>query len=224
MHDVARAIPARCSRGSSPELHHALATSSTSLRPNLRQGAACLHRHRRFAVGARHRRGPSNLSRRIRAGQRGSYGPAAAVAPKRSKRFRRFCASPTVQGALVAILARQESRLRRLRAVHARHADARLESHEAHHRSRREARLLPRRAGVGFFDLFDYLQQHKIKLWMSIPANGWGSVIGNALDRGLSYTPYGEHSSAMCGMEVVFPNGDSCVPASARCRAAPRGN
>jgi 4-cresol dehydrogenase (hydroxylating) len=62
--------------------------------------------------------------------------------------------------------------------------------------------------GVGFFDLFDHLQSNGIKLWMSIPANGWGSVIGNALDRGLSYTPYGEHSKRVCGMEVVLPNGD----------------
>jgi len=62
--------------------------------------------------------------------------------------------------------------------------------------------------GVGFFDLFDHLQRNNTKLWMSIPANGWGSVIGNALDRGLSYTPYGEHSSKVCGMEVVLPNGD----------------
>ena len=43
---------------------------------------------------------------------------------------------------------------------------------------------------------------------MSIPANAWGSVIGNALDRGLSYTPYGEHSTRICGMEVVLPDGD----------------
>jgi len=62
--------------------------------------------------------------------------------------------------------------------------------------------------GVGFFDLFDYLQQHDIKLWMSIPANAWGSVMGNALDRGLSYTPYGEHSTRICGMEVLLPDGD----------------
>jgi len=62
--------------------------------------------------------------------------------------------------------------------------------------------------GVGFFDLYEHLQKNSIKLWMSIPANGWGSVIGNALDRGLSYTPYGEHSKRVCGMEVVLPNGE----------------
>lgn len=62
--------------------------------------------------------------------------------------------------------------------------------------------------GVGFFDLYEHLQKNNIKLWMSIPANAWGSVIGNAMDRGLSYTPYGEHSKRVCGMEVVLPNGD----------------
>jgi 4-cresol dehydrogenase (hydroxylating) flavoprotein subunit len=62
--------------------------------------------------------------------------------------------------------------------------------------------------GVGFFDLYEHLQSNNIKLWMSIPANGWGSVIGNAMDRGLSYTPYGEHSKRVCGMEVVLPNGN----------------
>jgi 4-cresol dehydrogenase (hydroxylating) len=62
--------------------------------------------------------------------------------------------------------------------------------------------------GVGFFDLYEHLQQNDIKLWMSIPANGWGSIIGNAMDRGLSYTPYGEHSKRVCGMEVVLPNGE----------------
>ena len=39
--------------------------------------------------------------------------------------------------------------------------------------------------GVGFFDLYDYLQSNKIPLWLSTPGNSWGSVIGNALDRGV---------------------------------------
>ena len=62
--------------------------------------------------------------------------------------------------------------------------------------------------GVGFYDLYDYLQTHKIPLWLSVPGNSWGSVIGNALDRGLGYTPYGEHTRNICGMEVVLPDGD----------------
>jgi len=62
--------------------------------------------------------------------------------------------------------------------------------------------------GVGFYDLYDYLQAHNIPLWLSVPGNSWGSVIGNALDRGLGYTPYGENTSKLCGLEVVLPDGD----------------
>jgi 4-cresol dehydrogenase (hydroxylating) len=62
--------------------------------------------------------------------------------------------------------------------------------------------------GVGFFDLFQHLQDNRIKLWMSVPGNAWGSVIGNALERGLGYTPYGENTSKLCGLEVVLPGGD----------------
>jgi 4-cresol dehydrogenase (hydroxylating) len=62
--------------------------------------------------------------------------------------------------------------------------------------------------GVGFYDLYQHLQENKIPLWMSVPGNSWGSVIGNALDRGVGYTPYGQHTSKLCGMEVVLPDGD----------------
>ncbi|MCP5145837.1 MAG: FAD-binding oxidoreductase [Gammaproteobacteria bacterium] len=62
--------------------------------------------------------------------------------------------------------------------------------------------------GVTFFQLFDYLEANNIKLWLSPPAPGWGSVMGNALERGFGYTPYGDHSSMQCGMEVVLPDGE----------------
>lgn len=62
--------------------------------------------------------------------------------------------------------------------------------------------------GVGFFDLYDYIQAHKLPFWMSVPGNSWGSVAGNALDRGVGYTPYGDHSAQICGLEVVLPTGD----------------
>jgi 4-cresol dehydrogenase (hydroxylating) flavoprotein subunit len=62
--------------------------------------------------------------------------------------------------------------------------------------------------GVGFYDLYDYLQTRNIPLWLSVPGNSWGSVIGNALDRGLGYTPFGEHTRNLCGMEVVLPDGE----------------
>jgi 4-cresol dehydrogenase (hydroxylating) len=61
--------------------------------------------------------------------------------------------------------------------------------------------------GVGFYDLYDYLKANNIKLWLSTPGNSWGSVCGNALDRGVGYTPYGDNTSKICGMEVVLPDG-----------------
>ena len=62
--------------------------------------------------------------------------------------------------------------------------------------------------GVSFFDLYDEIQRRELSLWPSTPAVGWGSVIGNTLDRGFGYTPDGEHSQAQCGMEVVLPDGE----------------
>jgi 4-cresol dehydrogenase (hydroxylating) len=62
--------------------------------------------------------------------------------------------------------------------------------------------------GVGFYDLYDFLQSRKIKLWLSVPGNSWGSVVGNALDRGVGYTSYGEHTTKICGMEAVLADGD----------------
>ena len=60
--------------------------------------------------------------------------------------------------------------------------------------------------GVGFFDLWDHLRSHKIPLQMGIPGNGWGSVVGNALERGFS--GYGDHSNNICGLEVLTPTGE----------------
>ena len=45
-------------------------------------------------------------------------------------------------------------------------------------------------------------------LWISVPDLGWGSVIGNSLEYGVGYTPYGEHAATLCGLEVVLPNGE----------------
>ncbi|MBL8552483.1 MAG: FAD-binding oxidoreductase [Hyphomonadaceae bacterium] len=61
--------------------------------------------------------------------------------------------------------------------------------------------------GVGFYDLFDHLQRERIQLWMSAPGQTWGSVVGNALDRG-NGAPLGEHAERICGLEVVLPDGD----------------
>jgi 4-cresol dehydrogenase (hydroxylating) len=62
--------------------------------------------------------------------------------------------------------------------------------------------------GVSFFDLHDYIKERKLKLWISTPALGWGSIVGNATERGFGYTAMGEHSQVQCGMEVVLPSGE----------------
>ncbi|MCC3268759.1 FAD-binding oxidoreductase [Arthrobacter gengyunqii] len=62
--------------------------------------------------------------------------------------------------------------------------------------------------GVTFFDLFEHIKAKGLKLWMSVPALGWGSVLGNMLDRGYGMTPMGDHVKSLCGMEVVLPDGE----------------
>ena len=62
--------------------------------------------------------------------------------------------------------------------------------------------------GVRWFDLYDAIQAGGHKLWLSIADLGWGSVIGNTLDHGVTYLPYGQDMGAQCGMEVVLANGD----------------
>ena len=42
--------------------------------------------------------------------------------------------------------------------------------------------------GVSYFDLYRYIQERKLKVWVDVPDPGWGSPLGNALDRGGGYT------------------------------------
>jgi 4-cresol dehydrogenase (hydroxylating) flavoprotein subunit len=62
--------------------------------------------------------------------------------------------------------------------------------------------------GVRFFDIYEHLRAGGYKLWSSMPDLGWGSLVGNALEYGWGYTPYGDHASSQCGLEVVLANGD----------------
>ena len=41
--------------------------------------------------------------------------------------------------------------------------------------------------GVSYFDLYRYIQEKGLKLWVDVPDPGWGSPVGNALDRGGGY-------------------------------------
>jgi 4-cresol dehydrogenase (hydroxylating) len=64
--------------------------------------------------------------------------------------------------------------------------------------------------GVSYFDLYRYIQEKGLKLWIDVPDPGWGSPIGNSLDRGGGYlmAEYRNHFDAHCGMEVVLANGE----------------
>ena len=62
--------------------------------------------------------------------------------------------------------------------------------------------------GVSYFDLYRYIQDRKLKVWIDPADPGWGSPMGNAIDRGGGRTPMRDHFDAECGMEVVLPNGE----------------
>lgn len=62
--------------------------------------------------------------------------------------------------------------------------------------------------GVTFRQLYRYLQDNDIPLWMDVPSGSPdGSCLGNITERGAGYTPLGEKFLFSCGMEVVLPNG-----------------
>ncbi|KAF2457767.1 glycolate oxidase [Lineolata rhizophorae] len=62
--------------------------------------------------------------------------------------------------------------------------------------------------GVTFTELYKYCAKNKLKVWPSVPSLGWGSVIGNTLDRGTGFTPTATHHQHICGLEAVLPDGD----------------
>jgi len=62
--------------------------------------------------------------------------------------------------------------------------------------------------GVSYFDLYRYIQENKLKVWIDPPDPGWGGLVGNSLERGGGRTPMRDHFNSVCGMEVVLANGD----------------
>ena len=62
--------------------------------------------------------------------------------------------------------------------------------------------------GVTYDSLNRYLKDHNIKLWADCTGGPpKGSVLGNALDRGVGVTTHGDHFASLCGLEVVLPDG-----------------
>ncbi|CAI8969235.1 p-cresol methylhydroxylase [Pseudomonas jessenii] len=64
--------------------------------------------------------------------------------------------------------------------------------------------------GVSYFDLYNYIQERGLKVWLDVADPGWGSVVGNALDHGVGHTlsRFRNHFDSHCGMEVVLANGE----------------
>jgi len=64
--------------------------------------------------------------------------------------------------------------------------------------------------GATYFDLYRHIQAKGLNLWLDVPDTGDGSLIGNALDRGVGYTTSGfrDHFGAHCGIEAVLPTGE----------------
>jgi 4-cresol dehydrogenase (hydroxylating) len=63
--------------------------------------------------------------------------------------------------------------------------------------------------GVRWFDLHEALiAGGHDDLMVSVPDLGWGSVVGNSLDNGVTYLPQGSDFQAPCGMEIVLANGE----------------
>ena len=62
--------------------------------------------------------------------------------------------------------------------------------------------------GVRWFDLYEAIKAGNHRLMLSIADLGWGGVIGNTLDHGATYMPYGVDMGMQCGMEVVLANGE----------------
>ena len=63
--------------------------------------------------------------------------------------------------------------------------------------------------GVSYQQLNAYLRETGSRLWADCTDGPpEGSVIGNALERGIGETPYGDHFGNLCGLEVVLPTGE----------------
>lgn len=61
--------------------------------------------------------------------------------------------------------------------------------------------------GVRWLDLHAALHDLGDELMLSVPDIGWGSIIGNSLDNGMTYLPLGSDYQAPTGMEVVLADG-----------------
>jgi 4-cresol dehydrogenase (hydroxylating) len=78
--------------------------------------------------------------------------------------------------------------------------------------------------GVTQQQVYAFLQARSSGLWMDATgASPQASLVGNAVERGFGHTPYGDHFSHVCGMEVVLPNGQTLETGFSRFEGARTG-
>ena len=71
--------------------------------------------------------------------------------------------------------------------------------------------------GVTYQQIHDYIEEHNLPYWIDVPTVGpIVSMVGNTLERGVGYTPYGDHFFMQCGMEVVLADGSIVLVEIAR--------
>ena len=79
--------------------------------------------------------------------------------------------------------------------------------------------------GVTQQQVYAFLQERKSKLWMDATgASPQSSLVGNTVERGFGHTPYGDHFSHVCGMEVVLPGGEAMETGFSRFEGARTGS
>jgi 4-cresol dehydrogenase (hydroxylating) len=62
--------------------------------------------------------------------------------------------------------------------------------------------------GVRWFDLHEAIEDAGAEAMVSVADLGWGGPVGNVLENGVTYLPYGVDWSWQCGMEVVLGDGE----------------
>ena len=80
--------------------------------------------------------------------------------------------------------------------------------------------------GVSYFDLYRYIQERKLKLWVDVPDPGWGSPVGT---RSIMEAAIYSRSTAITSIRTAewkwsWPTATFCAPEWARCPAQKRGS
>ena len=61
--------------------------------------------------------------------------------------------------------------------------------------------------GVSYRQLYEYLTEKQIPLWIDCDRDPGNSIVGSICSRQMGYTPYGDHLMMQSGMEIVLGDG-----------------